>query len=191
MELNSDFEKRTKNQETNLDNQEKSTMNKTKEEPTWKFMLRKTLGVIFIFLGVISILGIFATYKVDPANANFFDPHGLLVLYLFLFGGARLLKNPKEGEISLMKRFWVNFAAFWVICIPVAFLEELIFGTYTFWYSYITFIIVVESGIIKRIIIRRQKEKGNDNQETIKSPLNSVENSELPHIPKEDEIRSE
>ena len=204
MELYCDFENKIKTQENHVENQIDSSKNKTKEEPTWRSTLRIFFGVILITLGVISTIGNIMNL-INPISYNehseAFNPHGLLLFYLCFFGGARLIKGTKDDQISLWKKFWVNLAAFFVIWVIICIVEELIFGhylagIYSYLICYISLIIVIETGVTNKIILRRQNKQNQEKNVTSApspkqtdsdSSTQTIEGPQLPPIPENED----
>jgi hypothetical protein len=128
----------------------------------------------------------------------------MFIFYLCIFGGVRLIKGTKDDQISLWKKFWVNFAALWVIWFIICIVEALIFGhylagIYSYLICYISLIIVIETGVTNKIILRRQNKQNQEKNVTSApspkqtdsdSSTQTIEDPQLPPIPeKEDDSK--
>ena len=72
-------------------------------------MIRKIFGWILIILGLFCVLGVFASMSVSGAGMDLI-PYMLIWVYIFAFGGYRLIAIPKEDDvIAIWKKILVYF----------------------------------------------------------------------------------
>ena len=128
-------------------------------------MIRKIFGWILIILGLFFVLGTFASMSINKAGLDSI-PYQLLWIYMFAFGGYRLIAIPKEEDVIAI---WKKILVYFVVAIVCAFIAAIIGTlcddniTLTGWIFIISFIIIVESNMVKNwmlnIYYRKHPEK--------------------------------
>ena len=151
-----------------------------------RLMIRKFFGWILIILGLFCVLGAFASMSVTGKGLDML-PYMLIWIYIFGFGGYRLIAIPKEEDvIAIWKKILVYFAVL-IVCIFIAVIVGTICNnnlTLINWLFVILFIIIVESDMVKKwmlnIYYRKHPEKATNS--TIEEKVDDIINDEVPKV---------
>lgn len=106
------------------------------------------IGMTIIILGIGFIIN---CLRSDPASL--LSSNVLFTLYILIAGGVRVYISSDDDKIHIWKKFVGNFIAFWLIRIPICYLEIFIFGTPIFWIANIVFVLFVELGFTNKLIV--------------------------------------
>lgn len=119
-------------------------------------MIRKIFGWILIILGLFCVLGVFASMSVSGAGMDLI-PYMLIWVYIFAFGGYRLIAIPKEDDVIAI---WKKILVYFTVAIVCAFIGAIIGTlcndntTLMGWLFIISFVIIVESDMVKKWMLK-------------------------------------
>ena len=148
-------------------------------------MIRKIFGWILIILGLFCVLGVFASMSVTRVGMDSI-PYMLIWVYIFAFGGYRLIAIPKEEDVIAI---WQKILVYFAVAIVCAFICAIIGTlcndntTLMGWLFIISFVIIVESDIVKKwmlkIYYRKHPEEVLESTCSEEENINTVEPSIL------------
>lgn len=127
------------------ENTNNTSIEKAKKDPLWRNILKIFIGVFLLLLGVSSVLELFETN----------NEIGVLLAYICLFGGIRVIKSSSQDEIPILVKFLFNAGILFIVLLLSFVSNDLIM------YVIITivFALIVELGLTNRLIKRMYNRK--------------------------------
>ena len=142
-------------------------------------MIRKIFGWILIALGLFCVLGAIASMSMN-SNGLSMLPYMIIWVYIFAFSGYRLIAMPKEEDvIAIWKKILIYFTVA-IICLIIGVIIGTICNnnaTLMAWIFVISFIITIESDIIKNWMLKAYYRKHPE-----RSPLDNIESEDIIEI---------
>jgi hypothetical protein len=128
------------------ENTNNTSIEEAKKDPLWRNILKIFIGVLLLLLGVSSVLLLFETN----------NEIGVLLAYICLFGGIRVIKSSSQDEIPILVKFLFNVGILFIIVFPVRFVLGDFISNECFvtLISTIVFALIVELGLTNRLIKR-------------------------------------
>jgi hypothetical protein len=128
------------------ENTNNTSIEEAKKDPLWRNILKIFIGVLLLLLGVSSVLQLFETN----------NEIGVLLAYICLFGGIRVIKSSSQDEIPILVKFLFNVGILFIIVFPVRFVLGDFISNECFvtLISTIVFALIVELGLTNRLIKR-------------------------------------